>query len=313
MARLDDVFLIEHGCDLALNQMTATNNPDDIPFISRTEKNNGISDYVLYEPNIQIKPRHSLTVALGGTVLETFYQEREFYTGYHIAVLIPKQEMTKEQLLFYALCISQNRFKYSFGRQANKTLKDLVIPDLTEIPTYINNRIVKDVSLLNADIIRQDVSKWEPIKLKELFKITRGSCEAINEISIENGHNKIVSSSEFNNGVNNYTDRPTTYKSGTITVAINGSIGSCFYQETDYLATNDVAVMTPMYREINKNVALFLISMMTPAIKMKYSYGRKCTSSALEELSILLPTKNNKIDFEYIDKYIDSIESQFVL
>ena len=64
-----------------------------------------------------------LSVAVSGSVLSTFYQKREYYSGRDVYYLIPKKTMSVIEMLFYAKCISYNKYKYNYGRQANKTLK----------------------------------------------------------------------------------------------------------------------------------------------------------------------------------------------
>lgn len=64
--------------------------------------------------------------------MATFLQPEQYYTGFHVLVLTPKKEMQTDELLFYTMCIRKNKYKYNYGRQANKTLKDILIP--TEMP-----------------------------------------------------------------------------------------------------------------------------------------------------------------------------------
>jgi hypothetical protein len=45
--------------------------------------------------------------------------------------------MTNDELLFYCCCIRANQYRYSYGRQANRTLKQLQIPSRTAIPRWV--------------------------------------------------------------------------------------------------------------------------------------------------------------------------------
>jgi hypothetical protein len=38
--------------------------------------------------------------------------------------------------LFFCMCIRANKFRFNYGRQANKTLPGLLIPDITEVPSW---------------------------------------------------------------------------------------------------------------------------------------------------------------------------------
>jgi len=61
----------------------------------------------------------------------------------------PKTPMTIEELLFYATCIRANKSKYNYGRQANRTLKDLALPSRTEVPNWVSgalNRIADSIT-----------------------------------------------------------------------------------------------------------------------------------------------------------------------
>ena len=73
-------------------------------------------------------PAGCLTVALGGTVLETFVQDEPFYTAYHVAVLTPKYAMSLADKLHFAGAIRLHKFRYNYARQANRTVRDLVLP-----------------------------------------------------------------------------------------------------------------------------------------------------------------------------------------
>ena len=40
-----------------------------LPFVSRTENNNGVSAFVRIDPNLKALPKNTLTVAVSGSVL----------------------------------------------------------------------------------------------------------------------------------------------------------------------------------------------------------------------------------------------------
>ncbi len=89
-----------------------------------------------------------LTVAGGGSVLETFYQAEPFYSGRDLYVLRPLQPMTPEEMLYYARVIRANQYRFSYGRQANRTLKDLLIPSRSTVPNWVYGsarRVVQDI------------------------------------------------------------------------------------------------------------------------------------------------------------------------
>jgi type I restriction-modification system DNA methylase subunit len=126
LEKLSDVFDIRLGKSLELINCEEVEN--GITFVSRTSANNGIVARVKEWETVKPMPAGAITVALSGSVLSSFYQEEPFYTSFHIACLYPKQSLTKAEMLFYCAAIEHNKYRYNFGRQANKTLKDLLIP-----------------------------------------------------------------------------------------------------------------------------------------------------------------------------------------
>ena len=152
LVKISDLFDIRYGNSLELVNLfqCANSNTVGIPFVSRTEKNNGVSAFVEPIFDVESNPAHTLSVAVGGSVLSTFYQPEPYYTGFHILVLHPKKTYSKMEMLFYAYCIQLNKYKYNYGRQANRTLKDILIPEKMpnryaslngEIEKIINNSL----------------------------------------------------------------------------------------------------------------------------------------------------------------------------
>lgn len=135
VVKISDIFDVEYGNSFELNRLQKSSNGYN--FISRTSNNNGVSARVASVPGIDPIPAGKLTVALGGSVLETFFQPEPFYTGFHIYCLTPKIEMTLEEKLYYCMCIRANKYRYNYGRQANRTLRDIYIPDLGEMPDWV--------------------------------------------------------------------------------------------------------------------------------------------------------------------------------
>ena len=130
LVKTSDLFTIDYGNSLELINLEECESTDisAISFISRTSKNNGVPVFVYNSLGIEPNPSHTLSVAASGSVLSTFYQPLPYYTAFHVLVLSPKRKMSVIEMLFYATCISKNKFRYNYGRQANKTLKDIRSP-----------------------------------------------------------------------------------------------------------------------------------------------------------------------------------------
>jgi hypothetical protein len=123
--RVADLFCVRYGSNNELNHLEP--DPNGVAFVSRTRRNNGISGRVAHTGE-EPAPAGCLTVALGGSVLETFYQNEPTYQGRDVAVLVPKKTMTIDEMMWYATAIRQHQFRFNYGRQANRQLPDLLIP-----------------------------------------------------------------------------------------------------------------------------------------------------------------------------------------
>jgi hypothetical protein len=150
LVKICEVFEVKYGVNLELNALEIDKN--GINFVSRTARNNGVSAKV--KPISAIKPIDAgvLSVAAGGSVLETFLQPEPFYSGrdlYYLKPLKIYENLSVEEKLFYALCIKTNKYRYNYGRQANRTLKDIMIPARSEIPGWVH------------EVFKSVVEKWQ--------------------------------------------------------------------------------------------------------------------------------------------------------
>ena len=123
MTKVSELFTLEYGHSLELNRLTVTDEPTSINFVSRTIRNNGVNAKVAPIPDVQPAKAGTITVALNGQggAGEAFLQPFPYYTGFHVMILTAKSAMSDLEKLWWVRCITANRFRFGFGRQANKT------------------------------------------------------------------------------------------------------------------------------------------------------------------------------------------------
>jgi len=304
---LRDIFRVEYGNKLDLNKMDQS--PFGISFVGRSDRNCGVTARVLPLPTLSPYPPGALTVALGGAPLATFVQQRAFYTAQNVAVLTPLDEsMTVRERLFWAMCIRANRFRYTaFGREANRTLRDLEVPDV--VPEWVATTEIESLDRWRARRAQSDIkinpSSWPRVPWTELFEIHRG--RYIPTLSKSLGSTPSVSSSALNNGVTRWIDVPPEWPAGTITVARNGSVGQAFYQPRPYFATDDVHILVPRGWECTPARGLF-VSTLISAEKFRYSYGRKWSLEKMKRATLPLPRSADHVDWSQIDSYMSTLQ-----
>lgn len=307
MIKIGDLFDVVYGHGLELNRLKR--NPKGVNFVSRTAKNNGISAKVEANGNIDVFSASTITVALGGSVLETFLQPEPFCTGYHIYCLTPRVAMTDAVKLYYCACIRANKYRYNYGRQANRTLKDILVPDIYEVPEWVN--------LANVDIFdgADDASSndlapilkpasWKSFSLSSLFDLKKG--KRLTKANQSSGQTPYIGAIEDNNGVTTYISQKAIHLAGTITVTYNGSVAEAFYQPVPFWATDDVNVLYSKF-EMTPKIGLFIATVIHQE-KYRFNYGRKWHLKRMKASTIKLPAKDDgSPDFDSMERYINSL------
>lgn len=111
--KITDLFELTKGKGPSLAD--AEGNPGETPYVTTTDKNNGVAAWV-DEP-----PYHEggvLTVASNGSVGEVFYQASAFCASSDVAVLTPKFEMSREVALFLCTVLRfEGKTLFSYSRK----------------------------------------------------------------------------------------------------------------------------------------------------------------------------------------------------
>jgi hypothetical protein len=309
MKKIDELFSVRSGNKLDYGVMTPK--LDGVAFVSRTSQNNGVVGYVEEINGIKPFDEGLITVSLGGSyVLSSFIQVNKFYTAQNVAVLEPLVEMELAKKLYYCRCISMNRYKYSaFGREANRTLKDILIPDLSELPDFVIDEKLPDYSSMTrplvSDVFTLDSKEWKEYRYHEIFNINRGESKYLQDM--KNGKYPYISATSNNNGISGYVNYYNA-EENIISLNYDGSIGEAFYHDYKTFISEKVVSLTLKDHILNKYIALFLITLIKME-KYRFNYGLKWSvDSRMLSSKIRLPAlSNGKPDFAYMENYIKSL------
>lgn len=303
MNKVSDLFYVEYGVNLELNSLEKDAN--GINFVSRTSQNNGVSARVKRLPHIEPIPAGTITVAGGGSVMESFLQTEPYYSGRDLYYLTPKFQFTEHELLFYCVCLRANKYRFNYGRQANRTLRDILIPSPSEIPEWVNlvnldafNNANKSTNENSLEI--KPLSQWKEFTFDELFDIKKG--KRLTKANMRPGITPFIGSIDKNNGLSHTIGQQAIHDGNTITVNYNGSVAEAFYQPVSFWASDDVNVLYPKF-ELNSYIAMFLITVIRNE-KYRFSYGRKWHVERMKTSTIKLPAIGNCADWHYMENYI---------
>ena len=314
-----ELFEVCYGVDMELNALELS--ASGINFVSRTSKDNGVAARVKRISWIEPNPAGTISVACGGSVMESFLQPSPYYSGRDLFYLKPLFAMSDAVKLYYCMCLRRNKFRYSYGRQANETLKDLQIPALDEIPDYVRNfsaeqfkaKMVNSVDLFGLQEKASQTSDSRTLaRLDELFDVTNGvAASGLLRSATKKSENWIPfirpsyrQSTSIDAYVNKFlVPQDKVFPKGTLYVSTNGQ-GSHTYSyvaATEFVPNSDVAVLIPK-RQMTLREKLFY-AMCISRNRYKFSYGRKPKGEKL--CSVMLPktigdTMNNMDLLDYL-------------
>jgi hypothetical protein len=317
-------FDVKYGTNDELINLQKDSN--GINFVSRTSKNNGISARVKLIKNKIPNPANTISVSCGGSVMESFLQKKEYYSGRDIYILIPKIKLTDKQLLFYCMCLRENKYRYNYGRQANKSLKEINIPSIDEIPKWVEEinipKKISDESLSKKQIII-NTNKWKSFRYDKIFDIKKGYYNKKPPIS-KMKEIPFIGATDKNNGVTSYhlvrdiegynrngkkdnSKEERIFLENCITISNNGSVGYAFYQPKKFTCSHDVNPVYLIDKKMNVFIALFLCTIIGLE-RYRWNYGRKWRPKRMPYSIIKLPQddKGNP-DWQFMEDYIKSL------
>jgi hypothetical protein len=306
-----ELFDVKYGVNLELNALDI--DPQGINFVSRTSKNNGVSARVAPIITVEPIPAGTITVAGGGSVMESFLQLSPYYSGRDLYYLTPKTDMNNAILLYYCHCLRSNKFRFSYGRQSNVSLPELQIPTLDSIPDFVKSFSIRTYAEELLEENKFDIQsviypkESELVPLRMLFRVENGiaSSQVLRE-KVKRSENWVPfvrPSYRQETSVDAYVNRQLVpenklFPTGTLYVSTNGQ-GSHTYSyvsTTEFVPNSDVSVLVPV-RPMSLQEKLYYAHCITKN-RYKFSYGRKPKGDRLK--AILLP--------EYPPEYVTAYD-----
>ena len=321
--KISDLFDVKYGVNLELNACVECDKSDSqsVNFVSRTSENNGVSSHVKIIDGITPQKAGLISVAGGGSVLSTFLQNKPFYSGRDLYILKAKDNISDEAKMFVITIIEQNKYRYSYGRQANKTLPNLLLslpinkngnPDWEFMENYIKSLHYKPLTTRNKvdSALNLNIEKWKDFKVGDLFTIKRGDRIVHNQDYFDEQNDEykypVVTTTTMNNGVDGFYNN--TNCDGNCIVSAGEASGMfSTYQENPFWALDTVRIYTPVGFNMNKYIGIFLATLLTYNM-YRFSYGRKAKPDNMYSLDIKLPiTQKGNPDWKFMENYIKSL------
>ncbi len=324
---LDDLFKIT-STSSGIDKCRLINLEGDMPYITRTDKNNGYELYVGTQDS-KYKVDCGNVITIGLDTQTVFYQQHSFYTGQNIQIL-QSPHINKYTALFMIPMIKILMQKFNWGGNGatltrlrrSRILLPVVKkgePDYKFMEEYIKEREAKLKNQYKA-FIKSNINNFKEIKLnkewKEFFifeifeKIQRGK-RLIKEHQ-EVGNIPYVSSTALNNGVDNFIGNETGVRKyeNCLSLANSGSVGACFYEPFEFIASDHVTHLKGNY---SKYAYLFM-SCMLNRLSEKYNFNREINDTRIKREKVFLPVDlNGEPDYKFMEDYIKYLEQKKLL
>ncbi|MBN1777403.1 MAG: restriction endonuclease subunit S [Clostridiales bacterium] len=296
----------------------------NIPFIGRSNPNNGLQDLVSSEIIVR---GHCVSVGMVGT-FRAYYQGVDFSCSQNIMVL-RNATFSKAVYIFINSILNNGLLtKYSYGKSIKvSTFKKESIrlpinennePDYMFIEAFIEEQeerkkqeyikyakgIVKKLKYMEIPPLCD--KEWRPVYIggtDGIFSIRSG--KRLTKSDMDFGNLPFIGATDSNNGITSWVSTAnSTLDSNVLGVNYNGSVVENFYHPYKCIFTDDVKRLHMKNANDNKFVLLF-IKVAILKQKTKYSYGYKFNANRMSRQQILLPTNDKgELDYVYMEQYI---------
>jgi len=299
-AKIKDLFDIEYGQKEYHNKEWLEGDEGKNMLISSKGIDNGVYGFF----NIKNKFKAPIITVQGyGTIGQALVQEYDCSVDDHMLILKPKREMDIYQLYQIAFQIRLMKWKYKYGRGITPDRiknQEVILENLGINWRNFEKQITPQEKKKEKRNISENKNiKWK--KIKDLCEIDRKYYFYINQINLDEEKTPYITTTEKNNGVAVFCGEEPVVKAEKLTVALDGKCGETFYQIEDFISGEKTAILNHK----NKKFLLY-IGACIRLMSWKFHYGRKLSMSRLKEMEIPIPYKNNKIDFDCIEKVVQN-------
>lgn len=305
-----------------------------LPVLTAGIENQGLNNYAPRDNATILKNVISIS-ANGANTGATFYQNKEF-TVLQDAYAISfkgKYIPNDNQYLFLTSAITKSI--YGSFAWTDKAGWEKVKKEFIQLPTkngkidfefmnaYISELEEERISELSAYLTVSGLDSYElsseekdaleiyndmvfdEYKFKDIFNNIKQGRRLKKDDQII-GNIPFVMSGRTNTGVVGYISNPIAlFSKNSITIDI---FGNSFYRNYDFGAGDDTGIYWNSEVQYPKETMLYFTTAMEKALFGKYSYGKKLRSSQSFNFKMQLPTKNNEIDFTYMELLISAVK-----
>lgn len=159
---------------------------------------------------------------------------------------------------------------------------------------------------------------WKEFRIGDLFRVEQlkrvtnnGGYVLDSDIIEINGVYPYLAAVSVNNGVKGYTNIKPNNEGNCITLSTTAdSSNTVFYQPVDFIGRQQMAgIYATEKSKMNSKIAFFIITLLKKQL-IAFNYNNKLTFKALKNIKLLLPSKNDEPDWDFMEEFIKEIEEE---
>jgi len=156
--------------------------------------------------------------------------------------------------------------------------------------------------------------EWGEYKLGDLFDILsyKKRFDANKVSLIETGGHPYIVRQSTDNGKKGNINENTKFLNPGNTISFGQDTATMFYQEVPYFTGDKIKILKPKYEEFCKKNAQFFLAAMRKTFSAFAWGSSRFNVDTLKVQMIKLPTKDNGIDFEFMETFIAELEAERV-
>lgn len=332
------LFQIDEIFDVKRVEGKPINNYDEgsTPYVTTSSENNGITNFVNSMAS-DISKRNAISIdPVGGT---TFYHNYDFvgrgFSGSSINLLY-NDNLNNHNSKFVCSAIEKvSKVKASYGIHFNGNrlknakiflpaeengnlnwkymtdfIKNLEHETASKVLEYIYIYIYKLAICKGLEFNLESI-EWKEFYLDDVFNLIQRGKRLTKRDQFQ-GDIPYISSTGLNNGLDNFignTDKVRAFND-CLTIANSGSVGSTFYHKYEFIGSDHITALK--IDKATENIYLFLATKLK-SLENKYSFNREINDRRIRREKIVLPTKDGKPDYDFMNKYIamEKIKSMY--
>ena len=336
---LGDLFEIENTLSFNTDKLKPGNNYD---YVTRTSLNQGILQTTGFVNAENINPAG--TWSLGLLQMDFFYRNKPWYAGQFVRKITPKIEIDEYGVLFFSTLLNKLKPKllsvlvrdvddvflsakiqlpikngdidYNFielfvAELESQRIAELESQRIAELSAYLtvsgfDNYELSDEEL-NALRKYQSIT-WKSFNLEKLFgKSTRGKrLKSADRIA---GGLPFVTAGEAAEGISAHIgNKVEVFSKNTTTIDM---FGSAKYRNYNYGADDHIAVVHT--EKLPIKASIFVTSAIHKSSHTgKFDYGHNFYAKDADALDIMLPEKDGKPDYAYMELLVSAIQKMVI-